>query len=67
MAGRRLGAGSSLGAQPISLLPARRQIQLSLPRLRHFAAGIAAVYLAALPQLVPAQDSEARKLEGPEL
>ena len=43
---------------------ARGEVELSVSRLRDFAAGFAAVCGAALSQLVSAPDSEARKLEG---
>ena len=67
VAGRRVGAGAVVGAQPLPLLWPGRQIQLSVSRLRTGAAGAAAVYRAALSQLVPAPHSEARKLEGQKL
>jgi len=64
MAGRRLGAGHLVGAQPLPLLRTRCQIQLSLCRLRRGSTRAAAVYCAALPQLVPAQDSKRVSWKG---
>ena len=67
MAGRRLGSGAAVGAQPVPLLWPRGQVQFSLSGLRDHSFGTAAVCGSALPQLVSAPDSEARKLEGSKL
>ena len=56
-----------VGAQSLPLLRTRGQIQLSVSRLRLCAARFAALCCAALPQLVSASHSQARKLEGQKL
>ena len=61
---RRLGADPAMGAQPGPLLPPRGPLQLSLCGLPDLAARAAAVFAAALPQLVSAPHVETRKLEG---
>ena len=66
-----LGAGwvllAALGAEPGPVLRAGGEVEFSVRGLRAFAAGIAAVCLAAVSKLVSAPGSEAGKLEGQEL
>ncbi len=64
VAGRGMGSGVALAAHAVPVLHAGGKVELSVSRLRDFAAGAAAVCCAALSQLVSAPDSEARKLEG---
>ena len=62
-----MGASSALAPDPVSLLRPRRKIEFSIRRLRHLAAGPAALCCAPLPKLVQAQRIEAGKLEGKNL
>ena len=64
VAGRGMGAGPAVDTDAGALLQPRGQVELSLSGLPADAAGTAVVRGAALLQLVPAQNSEAGKLEG---